>query len=61
MQVMFECCEGVPQEKYSEIEQEFKVKFKSKIGMTPDAKAFALESLPRSEKKTKRVIDNRMG
>lgn len=33
--------------------------FKSRIGMTPAVEMVELGSLPRSEKKTKRVIDNR--
>ncbi|MBP3360881.1 MAG: phenylacetate--CoA ligase [Clostridia bacterium] len=57
MTVMFEC--NAQSDTYEAIENEFKKRFKAKIGMTPDAKAYAVGALPRSEKKTKRVIDNR--
>lgn len=33
--------------------------FKGKLGMTPNAKAVAIGELPRSEKKTQRIFDNR--
>ena len=33
--------------------------FKGKIGMTPNAKGVAIGELPRSEKKTQRIFDNR--
>lgn len=44
---------------YQSIEKAVMTRFKSKLGMTPEAKAVPVGSLPRSEKKTKRVIDNR--
>ena len=44
---------------YGNIEKSVRTLFKTKIGMTPDAKAVPLGALPRSEKKSKRVIDNR--
>ncbi len=56
MTVMFECSGG----NYAELENKFKAKFKAKIGMTPEAKAFKLGTLLRSEKKTKRVYDKRI-
>ena len=43
----------------AETEDEIAAKFKSKIGMTPHVKAVDIGDLPRSEKKTKRVIDKR--
>jgi phenylacetate-CoA ligase len=46
-------------DQYAEIENTFRTRFKAKVGMTPNAKAVALGTLPRSEKKTKRVIDSR--
>lgn len=41
------------------VEEELATIFKGKIGVTPKAKGVALGELPRSEKKTKRVFDNR--
>lgn len=57
MTVLFECSEGFSD--FENAEKEFCIKFKAKIGMTPKAKAFETGMLPRSEKKTKRIIDNR--
>jgi phenylacetate-CoA ligase len=41
------------------IERNMESIFKGKLGMTPKAKAVAIGELPRSEKKTKRIFDNR--
>jgi phenylacetate-CoA ligase len=41
------------------IEQELATIFKGKIGVTPVAKGVAIGELPRSEKKTQRIFDNR--
>ena len=59
MLVSFECNADVREEDFPKIEREFQVLFKARVGMTPDAKAFVLGTLPRSEKKTKRVVDTR--
>ncbi len=42
-----------------EVESEIREKFKAKIGITVDVKPVELGELPRSEKKTTRVFDNR--
>ena len=42
-----------------EVEKKMKAEFKSRIGMTPNIKPVDLGELPRSEKKSTRVIDNR--
>lgn len=42
-----------------EVESELKVAFKGKIGMTPIVKPVEIGDLPRSEKKSTRVFDNR--
>lgn len=41
------------------VEHELSANFKSKIGITPIAKAVPIGDLPRSEKKTQRIYDNR--
>lgn len=41
------------------VEENLALVFKAKIGMTPTVKGVALGDLPRSEKKTKRIYDNR--
>ena len=41
------------------IEEELALIFKGKIGLTPVAKGVAVGDLPRSEKKTQRIFDNR--
>lgn len=41
------------------VEEELALIFKGKIGVTPVAKGVPLGDLPRSEKKTKRIFDNR--
>ena len=41
------------------IEQQMQALFKAKLNMTPVAKGVALGELPRSEKKTRRIFDNR--
>lgn len=43
----------------SQIERNMESIFKGKLGMTPNAKAVAIGELPRSEKKTQRIFDNR--
>lgn len=42
-----------------QIERNMESIFKGKLGMTPNAKAVAIGELPRSEKKTQRIFDNR--
>ncbi len=42
-----------------EVEHDIKSAFKSRIGMTPEVKPVDLGDLPRSEKKSTRVFDNR--
>ena len=51
--------ETIGDAKKLDVENEIAAKFKSKIGMTPRVKAVDIGDLPRSEKKTKRVIDKR--
>ena len=46
-------------DRFTELEQKAQAHFKSRIGMTPDIKAVPNGTLPRSEKKSKRVVDNR--
>jgi len=41
------------------VEQELELIFKGKIGVTPVAKGVSIGELPRSEKKTQRIFDNR--
>ncbi len=41
------------------LEQRIKKYFKSKVGLSINAQALTIGSLPRSEKKTSRVVDNR--
>lgn len=41
------------------VEEELALIFKGKIGITPKTKGVALGELPRSEKKTQRIFDNR--
>lgn len=57
MTVFFETdAEGDARE---QIERNMESIFKGKLGMTPNAKAVAIGELPRSEKKTQRIFDNR--
>jgi phenylacetate-CoA ligase len=44
---------------FKDLEKTVERRFKEKIGMTPNAKAVTLGDLPRSEKKTTRIFDNR--
>lgn len=57
MTVFFETAETG--ENRTRIEEQMKLIFKGKLGMTPETKGVALGELPRSEKKTKRIFDNR--
>lgn len=57
MTVFFETDAGV--ENREQIERNMESIFKGKLGMTPNAKAVAIGELPRSEKKTQRIFDNR--
>lgn len=41
------------------VERQFEALFKAKLNMTPNAKGVAIGELPRSEKKAKRIFDNR--
>ncbi|MEG0072644.1 MAG: phenylacetate--CoA ligase, partial [Raoultibacter sp.] len=55
--VFFEtACTG---EELTHVEEELSFIFKGKIGCTPVAKGVPLGDLPRSEKKTQRIFDNR--
>lgn len=57
MTVFFETeAEG---EERTRVEEDMKLIFKGKLGMTPNTKGVAIGELPRSEKKTKRIFDNR--
>ena len=49
-------CVGEEKEK---VEKQLAAVFKAKLGMTPEAKGVAIGELPRSEKKTRRIFDNR--
>ena len=57
MTVFFETDASV--EDREQIERNMESIFKGKLGMTPNAKAVAIGELPRSEKKTQRIFDNR--
>ena len=57
MTVFFETAE--PEDQYGYIETQMQALFKAKLNMTPQAKAVPLGDLPRSEKKTRRIYDNR--
>ena len=46
-------------EEKEKVEKQLAAVFKAKLGMTPEAKGVAIGELPRSEKKTKRIFDNR--
>lgn len=49
----------IGEEERKRVEDELSFIFKGKIGITPLAKAVSLGELPRSEKKTQRIFDNR--
>ncbi len=49
----------VPESEYERLEKEVRDRFKSKVGATINPKAVNLGDLPRSEKKTSRIFDNR--
>lgn len=51
--------EAKPEANHYYLEIEIKDKFKSKIGLTPYVKIVEIGELPRSEKKSTRVFDNR--
>ncbi len=57
MTVFFET-EAVGEEKAA-VEAQMQALFKAKLNMTPVAKGVAVGELPRSEKKTRRIFDNR--
>lgn len=57
MTVFFETDASV--EDREQTERNMESIFKGKLGMTPNAKAVAIGELPRSEKKTQRIFDNR--
>lgn len=57
MTVFFET--NAPKTDYEAIEKVIQTHFKSRIGLTPDVRAVEVGALPRSEKKTRRVFDNR--
>ncbi|MDD6784845.1 MAG: phenylacetate--CoA ligase [Eggerthellales bacterium] len=46
-------------EEKEKVQKQLAAVFKAKLGMTPEAKGVAIGELPRSEKKTKRIFDNR--
>ena len=41
------------------VEKQLAALFKAKLNITPEAKGVAIGELPRSEKKTRRIFDNR--
>ncbi|HKM13917.1 MAG TPA: phenylacetate--CoA ligase [Candidatus Methanomethylophilaceae archaeon] len=49
----------VPESEYKNLEKEIQDRFKSKVGVTIAPKAVNVGDLPRSEKKTSRIFDNR--
>lgn len=51
--------EAKPEENHYYLEIEIRDKFKSRIGLTPYVKIVEIGELPRSEKKSTRVFDNR--
>lgn len=55
--VFFETAETGENKKH--VEEELAALFKARIGVTPLAKGVSLGDLPRSEKKTQRIFDNR--
>lgn len=57
MLITFECT--ADQTDYQALEKAVMTRFKQVVCMTPEAKAVPLGQLPRSEKKTKRVVDRR--
>ncbi len=57
MRIYIEAVSGMVD--FKELGDEFAAKVKAKIGFTPIVKVVELGMLPRSEKKTKRVIDER--
>lgn len=57
MLITFECT--ADQTEYHALEKAVMTRFKQVVCMTPEAKAVPLGQLPRSEKKTKRVVDRR--
>ena len=57
MTVSFETTQAP--ESYPDLQDQVRTLFKSRLGMTPEAKAVPMGALPRSEKKTKRVYDLR--
>jgi len=54
--IFVEACDGA---NHYELENELMVAFKNKIGISPIVKPVAMGDLPRSEKKSTRVFDNR--
>ena len=46
-------------EEKEKVEKQLAALFKAKLGMTPEAKGVAIGELPRSEKKSRRIYDNR--
>ena len=50
---------AAPGEAYSNLEKKVEHEFKERIGLMPKAKAVGMGELPRSEKKSTRVFDNR--
>ncbi|MDR0821979.1 MAG: phenylacetate--CoA ligase [Oscillospiraceae bacterium] len=50
---------SVPQAEYAELEKRVAVQFKERVGVTPSPKAVGMGELPRSEKKSTRIFDNR--
>lgn len=57
MVLMFET--RLPEDCFMQLEKNVSLLFKTRIGMTPEVKAVPSGDLPRTEKKAKRVIDNR--
>lgn len=57
--VMLVTCEAEGRVEFDAVAAQIKELFKSKIGVTPKITVVPVGTLPRSEKKTKRVIDHR--
>ena len=57
--VMLVTCEAEGRVEFDQVAVRLKELFKSKISVTPKITVVPVGTLPRSEKKTKRVIDHR--
>ena len=50
---------GLPEEEWNDLEKEVQDRFRAMVGVTIDPKAVHIGDLPRNEKKTSRIFDNR--